>query len=493
MGAYSTQIYEVEYYFPSCGTFQQYPPQLSLEGTPMVTADPRVFTVVHRLRNVERNWPYVCRFGSDQEILDQLKNLNVAEQSLGLLTWRLSPLALFQQVIEVLRTRHIFHREIWAWSFRHKDVQGMKEYMESKENIQSFCGPYIETTLLTVHPKERGIYQHREYDPLVDARAHLFGARRKLLNDGVRTQYISFLKLLCYKPTLASEDRLELCYFLLLMNRQEEAVRLFAMVNWTQADVSSLDQYFIAYMQLLRGNLSAAQTIALRFLESPVLRVRERFEELNKQIEEAKNATIVVEDQTSRVHKKTRTLSFVVQDKALVLDYQNMEEVRIAYYLMDIEFLFSSNPFMGQQSSHLGQFSHTKPNHVESVSLPADLLSYQVSIPERYNSQNIMIEISGHGIHCSSPYFAHSMRVHFSSSQGRLQVTTRENKPLPTTYVKVYSRATTQASGSFYKDGYTDHRGVFDYRFLTTPKQVSHYSILLISKDHGSVIHELSA
>ena len=45
----------------------------------------------------------------------------------------------------------------------------------------------------------------------------------------------------------------------------------------------------------------------------------------------------------------------------------------------------------------------------------------------------------------------------------------------------------------FYKDGYTDLRGCFDYVSLSTPDldQVAKFSLLVMSEEHGALIREL--
>jgi len=67
----------------------------------------------------------------------------------------------------------------------------------------------------------------------------------------------------------------------------------------------------------------------------------------------------------------------------------------------------------------------------------------------------------------------------------------KESKPLPKVYVKVYARMKDGAV-RFYKDGYTDLRGYFDYTSLNTNELdfVDKFSILILSEDHGAVVRE---
>jgi hypothetical protein len=64
-------------------------------------------------------------------------------------------------------------------------------------------------------------------------------------------------------------------------------------------------------------------------------------------------------------------------------------------------------------------------------------------------------------------------------------------KPLSKVYVKVYARMR-GGSVRFYKDGYTDLRGRFDYTSLNTNDldHVERFSLLILSDEHGAVVRE---
>ena len=281
------------------------------------------------------------------------------------------------------------------------------------------------------------------------------------------------------------------------MNRQDESYRIFSKVNFETEKLTALDSYFIAYMHFLKGELRKARQIAKQYNTHPVERIKNRFKELLQQIKEVKTGSEIFAEISTQEPSAVPALSFSVADKSIEIVSENIQTVTISYYLMDIEFLFSSNPFVNysDQNSGMEQFSLIKPTAVEQVEVPKDLLSFQTKIPEKFVASNIMIEVAAEGIHRSCPYFAHSLRVHFAKSKGLLQVTSQDNKPLSKTYVKVYSQSN-PGSSSFYKDGYTDPRGIFDYLSLTSDSKITKakkFSILLISEENGSVIHEVNA
>jgi len=75
---------------------------------------------------------------------------------------------------------------------------------------------------------------------------------------------------------------------------------------------------------------------------------------------------------------------------------------------------------------------------------------------------------------------------------GQLRVAQRSTRqPLPRAYVKAYARSQ-DGSVKFYKDGYTDLRGRFDYSSLSTNDldDVDRFALLVLSDEHGAVIQE---
>ena len=84
------------------------------------------------------------------------------------------------------------------------------------------------------------------------------------------------------------------------------------------------------------------------------------------------------------------------------------------------------------------------------------------------------------------------MDVQMSENYGQVRVLdAASRKPLPKVYVKVYVR---MADGQvkFYKDGYTDLRGRFDYASLNTNDldAAAKFSILVLSEEHGAVVRD---
>jgi hypothetical protein len=156
---------------------------------------------------------------------------------------------------------------------------------------------------------------------------------------------------------------------------------------------------------------------------------------------------------------------------------------------MDVELLFSCNPFVQQFS---GQFASIRPNETQEIKLPAGQTRLTVPLPENLLRRNVLVEISAAGKTRSLPYYANAMDVRMMENYGQLQVmNAASGKAVAKVYVKVYAR---MADGQvkFHKDGYTDHRGRFDYASVSTPENqpVGRFAILALSDEQGAQIRE---
>ncbi|MDD3147528.1 MAG: hypothetical protein PHD82_09510, partial [Candidatus Riflebacteria bacterium] len=182
-------------------------------------------------------------------------------------------------------------------------------------------------------------------------------------------------------------------------------------------------------------------------------------------------------------------VELTVENRLVTLRHRNLKMVKISYYLMDIELLFSRKPFVQEVS---GQFSIITPNHSEEIQLEAREESFELALPEQFRDKNMMIEGAAAGLNRTAAYYPHSLAVSMIEKYGQLQVRHQQTgKPLSQAYVKVYAREK-NGQVTFYKDGYTDLRGKFDYASLSTSQldNVEKFSILISSETAGSLIKE---
>jgi hypothetical protein len=284
-------------------------------------------------------------------------------------------------------------------------------------------------------------------------------------------------------------------YYLLLQDRVEEALSFFARVDSKRLVTRLQYDLFSAYLAFYQEQPERARQLVGQYEDYPVDRWREAFAAIAAQIEEIDGEAVEVVDAEDREQVQTElaasesSFEFHVESKRVLLDYQNLKSVQVNYYLMDIELLFSRNPFVQQYS---GQFSHIRPNLTQKVELPADATSHHFELPEQLHGSNVLVEVTGGGQVKSEAYYSNSLTVQVIENYGQLRVTDdRDNRALPKVYVKVYARLS-DGRVQFYKDGYTDLRGRFDYASLNTNELeiVERFSLLILSETHGATVRE---
>ncbi len=69
-----------------------------------------------------------------------------------------------------------------------------------------------------------------------------------------------------------------------------------------------------------------------------------------------------------RLAANTPAMNVKIKNKTVALNYRNLTEVTVNYYPVDLEFLFSANPFVTQDT---GRFRMIRPNKSETIMLPA--------------------------------------------------------------------------------------------------------------------------
>jgi hypothetical protein len=494
---YATATFEYLFYFPEAGTFAHYPVHVAQNGQYLASAPAATLRVVETPTRIDRaSWDYVSQSASPEDVLAFLDAANLDRLALERIAWRVRDQAFFQKTLALLARRHVYSDVLWSYGILHGDRPAIREYLKHAQSFVAQVGPRLESPLLSVDPIERRAYEHLEYSPLVNARAHPLGKRRTILNARLSEQYHAFLAILAYEPRLDDLDCLAAAYYLLLQDRIEEAGRFFARVDPAKVATRIQYDYMQAYLDLYTPERKLARAIAGRYAGYPVDRWRKLFLDVTAELDEAEGRGGAVVDVDSREQVQARlaaseaSFDFTVEAKRVTINYQNLAECRVNYYLMDVELLFSRNPFVQQRG---GQFALVKPNRSEAVRFPEGRTSFAFDLPEELRSSNIMVEVVAGGAKKSAAYFAHALAVKTVESYGQVRVTREAGgAPLAGVYAKVYARMR-DGSVRFYKDGYTDIRGIFDYASLSTGElgDVERFAVLVLSETDGAVIREV--
>ncbi len=497
---YHTWTQDYFFYFPAAGSYSHYPVHVGKEEKLVAFAPAAQLSVVEEPTRIDReSWEWISQNGTADDVIGFLEEHNLGRVPLDRIAWRMQDRDFFRRVTDLLSSRHVYDHTLWSYGIRHDVPVAVREYLRHSDAFVSQCGAAIASELLVLDPVERKSYQHMEYRPLVNARSHRLGKRPQILNDRFYQQYMRFMRVLSYRPALDDEDTLGVAYYMFLQDRVDEGLRFFERVRSERVAAKLQYDYLATYVGFYTERLRESRAIAGRYQSHPVDRWRNRFVSVASQLDEIESgrATEIV-DPESRDQKQTKlaateaSFDFEVEARKVSISYQNLDRCRVNYYLMDIELLFSRNPFVQQYSD---QFSFIRPNMTVDVDLDAGKTAHEFELPGRFHSSNVLVEIVGGGVKKSRPYFANSLAVQLVESYAQLRVTDRDTgKPLPRAYVKVYARLGNGGT-RFYKDGYTDLRGRFDYGSLSTGEidQVSGFAILVLSDEHGAVVQEAVA
>ena len=493
---YHTGTYDFHFYFPVAGDYQHYPVHLSRNAKVAASAQPFSFHVVAKPTQADKaSWEYVSQNAESNEVISFLEQNNVLTLNLDLMAWRLSDGDFAKKALDLLRKRHVWHPTTWSYALQHDISPAVTDYLMHSDAFLAQCGAWLDTPVVKIDPVARWTYQHLEYSPLVNARAHQLGARRTILNDKLAGQFGSLVKILSYRPALESEDHLAATYYLALQDRIEEAISRFARVDAAKIAEKLQYDYLQAWLALSQEDVATARRIAAVHAAHPVDKWRQKFTELASQLDEidGKAPAKAPEDDRDatqdRLAAQAPAVNVKIENRTVAVNFRNLTEVTVNYYPMDLEFLFSANPFVTQDTS---QFRMIRPNRSEKIALPAGKDLHSFPLPAEYQSANVLVEVTGGGITRSEAAYANELDVQISENFGQLQVRhAADKRALSKVYVKVF--ADQNGTPVFYKDGYTDLRGKFDYASLSTGDLDSstRFSILIMSEKHGATVKEV--
>jgi hypothetical protein len=495
---FATHRLEYFFYFPAAGKYQHYPVHVSKNSRLTAFAAPLLLNVLAEPSKMDtESWEYVSQQGTDEQVLAYLSKQNLYRVDLARIAWRMKDAKFFKAATEILANRHLYNHVVWSYGVKHNVVAAISEFLLHTDPFVSEAGLYLKSPLLVIDPIARRTYQHLEYKPLVNARTHQLGKRRQIVNDRFYGQYLQTLGLLSYRRTLSDEDLMAVTYYQLLQDRIEEGLATFAQVNAEALPTKLQYDYCAAYLDLYSDEPKQAGAIAEKYADFPVDRWRNAFAAISAQLEEingAKTKVIDPEDRGQQIASLASTdpvIDFKVEGKDVILDHQNLKQVTVNYYVMDIELLFSRNPFVQEFGEEFGLI---RPNSSQTLELNKDQRTTRFTIPQNLQTSNVLVEIVGGGQAKLQPAFANVLSVQTTENYAQVKVSERSGgKPLPKTYVKVYAQ-TNDGQVKFYKDGYTDLRGRFDYGSVSTNEldNVKRFSLLVMSEDKGALIREVA-
>ena len=490
---YGTHGHEYSFYFPEPGRYGHFPVHVTRGGEIVAAAPARPLDVTAGgAARDPQSWPELSQRGSIADVVGFLERENLAAIALDKIAWRMRERAAYDAIVSALERRRGYDATLWGYALYHRDRPRIRVWLRALAGAID-AGPVLDMPIVGLDDEALGRYEHLEHAPLVNARAHRLGARLRILNDGLRAQYERMLALVAHRHAPTDEDLLAAASYLLAQDRIEPALGVLARVRPDAIAERMQHDYLAAYAACLVGEPGRARELAARWRDLPIDRWRRRFEALSALLAELEGAAPTVVDPDSRdqlqaeLAARQPAFDLALDRDGVVLRHQHVAALELRFFEMDVELLFSRQPFV---QSDVSRFSFIEPGHREQLASPPPEL--RVAWPAPLRGKNVVVEAVGAGQRKAKIHYANDLATSLAHQYGQIRVQRASDRgPLPATYVKVYAR---RRGGqiAFYKDGYTDLRGWFDYATLSTDEldHVERFAILVCSDHAGAAILE---
>jgi hypothetical protein len=489
---YGTHGHEYAFYFPTPGTWSHYPVHVS-RGEAIVAAAPaRPLEVTSGGAAPDpRSWSHVSQRGTLAEVVAYLATANVAATELARVAWRLRDRRAYDAIVGALEQRRAFDATLWGYALLHRDAPRIRAWLRSLGGRLLQAGPVLE--MIDLDAEALGVYEHLELAPLINARAHRLGPKLRILNDGLAAQYDRFLNLVAHRPAPTAEDLLAGAAYLVTQDRFDAALATLARVRVDAIADRMQHDYLAAFAACVRGDVTLARERATRWRDHPVDRWRNRFRALLGMLDELTGSAPAVVDPRSREQQhadlaaRQPAFELALDREGVIVRSQHVAALELRFFEMDIELLFSRQPFV---QSDVSRFSYIEPGHRERLGELAP--EVRLAWPAALRGKNVVVEAVGVGQRKAKVHYANDLALQLANQVGQVRVERASDRvALAATYVKVYARKKGGAV-TFYKDGYTDLRGWFDYASLSTTEldHVERFAILVCSDQAGAAILE---
>ncbi|MFM2243495.1 MAG: hypothetical protein RLZ97_2351, partial [Verrucomicrobiota bacterium] len=480
---YGVLTFDLAFYFPQPGNFSAYPLQVA-ENEIILTHTPARTLQVNDADPASdaSSWPVIARDGTAPQVLDFLAKANLHTIDLSLITWRMRDREFYTAAIALLQDRLIVPASLSRYAFLHADLPTIGLWLENSSHLQQL-GDFLESPLLDIHPATHLGWRSLEFDPLVNPRAHPFADQSRIRQQDALTHYREFLRILGWKAALTDEDQLHFTWFLFIQDRIDEAIQRFATIRPDHIANRLAYDYLHTLVLFHQAKPRDAAEIARRHQKLPPGPWRERFQAVIDQADEI--ASLTQSNQAGDADPEPDDAPDLAiestADGDLLLRHSNLDEAGLSIYQIDLELLFSRNPFL----EDAGELPGTRPNLARTVKLEGE--ETRVPLPPDMRRGNILVAANAAGGEILSILDSRALDIQCRRQNPVLQVRSAgSGSPLATAYVKVYVE--TDGEPVFHKDGYTDLRGKFDFLTLSDGSQAptGRIAILVTHPDHGT-------
>lgn len=553
----TTSKAQFDFYFPQEGNFKYYPATVLKSGRFVKSANLlktshiseigengilRVFAQKIKGEKMD-TINDVLSLGKKSDILGFMENANLFNENvfnIDDILWLLKDQEFFKSVLKILRKKLMFNEKVWSFSILHGMKEEFYEYLAYKQNtghLSKFKYLRLDSNI------EIDRLNAKEYHPLTNPRIHDIGEHKhNILNNDFKNCYRDFLQYCFEKGQLGPRDQLILCSYLILQDRVKEALEIFSQMkteNYTNVKRMSIQyDYLKAYLSLYTEypTFKTAREISEKYIAHHLLSWRNRFINIANQlteydgsefvdINESNGGKVEIYEEDKLIQgnvdesgsKKKEILRAKLNGEQIEIRTRNIGEVVVKYYLTDLEFLFSKDPFLSQG---MKTFMYVQANQEETVNIDLngekepgneELILTSFSVPSDLKTKNLLIYVE-RGTEVLNPeqksrtkkmsliepimltYFPITFKLKIFPNSGLIRTSdAATHKPISKIYIKSFCK-TVSGNIKFFKDGYTDLRGIFDYAGgVVSSEKIKEFSILVKDENLGSIVRVVDA
>lgn len=516
LAPFQTTVVPYYFYFAAAGSFTHWPAHVNMNGKilgfdmkaqPIRVVDPRKI-------EDRSSWGYMCRDAEFGDLMSFIRNdVSLPKRDLTLLAPRgVSNLKQFKEICNVLRQRALYCPEFWrnAFNFGVDGRDEIEEYLNLDPDFQEYMYPTFGDAM-RMDPKR----PLASFDPLVRKSASynefwtasgIPGKNLKHITDRPKignfdaTYHNYLLTALVNSYNLFSmsvEDRMCATYYMILMNRTSEATRIFNSIK-NPPEGNQLYDYMNGFLTVHADatGLMSLSTLTSKYLKSDNIgpSLRAKWSALENFVGELRNCKdfdkeFVYESEESKRARSEVILALECEGLDRTIVYKNLENLVVKLYKIDIELMFSTAPFTRSNLSY--RYVEPTKMHKRDLEKEAKVNRLQLTdITGEFKAdggENYIFEVISGDKCVNGSIYMNQLDVQLAENQLRVLRKTAST-PVVKAYVKVYAQTNSNADGVFYKDGYTDLRGRFDYKTVATNAlaSVTRFGILVKTISNGS-------
>lgn len=502
---FGSEVRVVKFYFPKPGEFDLFPASVVSNGRIVSSAKKLSKILVKAIKTpgVSKTIKDVLLSGNINDILEFIKSKNLLNEKVftfNQIYWLLKNRVFYDNLLLICDEKGVYDNTVWSFGFYHGDYKRIQQFIQNKKNLSVLEKlKYHSSDICNIDT-----FCIREFYPLINPRAHVLGSQKtNIINSSFKKTYNDFLSYLFFKYHPKPEDFLILVNYLIAQDQIEKAIQVSAKLQQKEIVNHNLHiqyDYQKAYLGFITDypDFKITKNICQKYLTYPVLSIRNLFVEVANQIAEFEEITFkenekIIEIKTANDEKKTTVFSFSVFYEGVKIKIVSTKPQTfiLKFYKIEVEVLFSLYPFEFESKK---AFSNVSPFLEETVSAKDQIETTAIhfEIPKILQNENLFIEVKALNNKIQNSEFVSfipfKLNCTISSEIGILKCSDfLNNKPVPKIYSKCYAK---YKSGEvkFYKDGYTDLRGSFDYVSLNSDdiEKIDSFSILVSSPDFGS-------